>query len=646
MAANREESKKLERRARSLLMTKQISASKMGLIRSLRANSGLNADDRNRTIIGLLQSCPDRAELQIKKNIKSPLTAKAKEARSKNGREQISFSSGDHSPTETSFYIDYLKRKYRSLKLFKVRYGVKRKNRFNLGFRKRLIPTRKFMKVLGAIYSMQDTVLSRLPTVAMDILNDRDIDDPVCFNYLRLMRSWLAERPLSAGYKSVKWMERANFEREFKEYLYTAFAIQKVSPEKKEEVLKIVESKLLLMPDLQKEKIFDADSDEDRRSKEKHNMDCDRQAMSYLALVKAFLFSENDEGSAVSAMLRSEFDINGYNKFLMMIIEVLIYQRPIALEDFIYKFEVRTAEVSSDEWNYSEEYLKKIGKDKTARRYKSQSPIREKLAFYDGIYALLRVHDGENELVPKCVGVQWNQIDKNKNNPEALFKDDFPVFLDGAVQFFNNTFLPLLDGSAILFKDELGRKITSKLFAKEIFSDELKTFRKILNDLHNFRTENPMLTVSRNEVVKIMRGQMVSMSHVERIIRGVGNFFYNTGSRLFPYYDRHRRWLSGENPEPASNLMRRPVAYTVPSEELTNAAPFPFYDCVIEAFDRPAPLSGALENKKLIGGIPGEGVIGYVLAYCYQTANMCLNAELSDDMAKREQIVKRLKEIS
>lgn len=647
MASKKEESKRLERRARSLLMTKKISPSQMELVRSLMANKGVDADDRNRTIIGLLQASPDKITETSEAASKVPESLKKAMRKKKDKERKATVPPGDHSPTETSFYIDKLLRKYKSTKLFKVRHLVKRKNRFNIGLRKRLIPTKRFMQVLADIYSMQDEILNRLSVITMDILNDDDIDNPVCFNYLRLIRAWLTMRPLeNASYSNVKWMERAGFEREFKEYLYNTFSIQRVSNERKDEIIKLVESKLMLMPDLKKDDIFEADATDVKRNKEKRNAELDKQTMAYLMLLRAFLFSEDDDTSVISARLRQNYGIGGYAQFLMMIIEVLIYQRPIKLEDFIYKFEVRTADVSPDEWNYSEEYLKKIGKDKSTRRQKRQVGIKDSLAFYDGIYALLRLHDGDTEVVPKCVGIQWRQIDKNKNNPDTIFTDDFPVFLDGMVRFFSNTFIPFINGSSIIFKANDGKEFSSALFEKEFFADELKSFKQILEDLHKFRSENPMLIVSRNEVVKIMRGQIISMNHVEKVVRSVGDFFYNVARRLFPYYDMHRRWLAAGSPDFPMNTVRRPLAYTLPSiESRVVAQPFPFYDCIITGFDKPGVFTKVLEDKKLIGGIPGEGIVGYALAYCYQSAGICLNAELANDMSHREQLVKRLKDI-
>jgi hypothetical protein len=87
-------------------------------------------------------------------------------------------SGGASSPTETSFYIDDLRRKYRSSKLFRKRHLARRDNRLGLGFRKRLIPTRRMMRLLDDLYVMQEKILTRLPVILTNILNDENIEDP------------------------------------------------------------------------------------------------------------------------------------------------------------------------------------------------------------------------------------------------------------------------------------------------------------------------------------------------------------------------------------------------------------------------------------------------------------------------------------
>jgi len=164
---------------------------------------------------------------------------------------------------------------------------------------------------------------------------------------------------------------------------------------------------------------------------------------------------------------------------------------------------------------------------------------------------------------------------------------------------------------------------------------------KILNDFNSFRKENPMLVVSREEVLRILQGKIASMNHVESIVRNAGNLFYNIAQKLFSYYYRHRQWVMSENPTTKLSMIRAPIAV---DGELQD--PLPFYDCVITDFAKPSPLFAGLDDKRTIGPMPGEGIIGYMLAYSCQAAHICLNAELMRNIEERDSIIRNIEEIA
>ena len=103
MAQDNEE-KKIERRARSLLVNKEIPPAKMELVRALMNNADLQTGERYRAIIELLQGCPDR---QVKETLDAPVKRQAAVRRKKSEapseeRERLAASAVEFMPTETS----------------------------------------------------------------------------------------------------------------------------------------------------------------------------------------------------------------------------------------------------------------------------------------------------------------------------------------------------------------------------------------------------------------------------------------------------------------------------------------------------------------------------------------------------------------
>ncbi|MDR3237368.1 MAG: hypothetical protein LBT84_02565 [Spirochaetia bacterium] len=651
-----EDNKALERKARYLISNKEIPPSTMSLVRSYITNLGISPDERYKTIIGLIKNCPDKAAMELEdvketketkevKDTRDIRAEKKKPAAKSAKQEPAQFS--DHSHTDTSLYIDEIYRRFKPFKFFKIRYLARRNNRFNIGFKKRLIPSKKLLKALADVYAMQSELLARLPLITMNILNDESIDNPTSFNYLRMIRNWLTEQPLAAAsYDNIKWMERANFEREFKKYLCDAFAFQRLNDDKKDSIQKHVKEKLILMEDLKKEDVYGEDSDLVKKEKEQRNFEIDKKIYYFVNLLHSFMYDDDDNNkdNPVYDMLHERYGINGYNTLMTMIIQALIYQRQAKIEDFVYKFEVKSPEVSSVDWNYSDEYLKKVGKDPGSRNQKVLEQLRERLVPYDVINTMLEIKDGDIDLVTKGVGTQWKIIDKNKVSPIEVFNNDFPVFLEGGVLFFKNLFVPLINGSALIFNDREKKEIVSSIFAQDFFIDDIKSLKKLLTDIHEFRSENPMLVVSRDETVRIMRGQIVSMNHVETLVRGAGDFFYNIAKKLFPYYDSHTQWIKSEKPKTTLAAVRTPLVLPETEDSAKPKGALPFYDCLIIGFDKPAPLTAALENKKIIG-LMGDGIIDNLLAYSYQAANFCLNAELLHDIEERSNIIHRIDDL-
>lgn len=643
---DREESKKLERRARSLMTTKEIPASKMEVVRSLMNNNDILPDERYKAIIELLHSCPDREVKDLvdhpgEKAGPKPVVKPVKKVKAHVNPP------ADYAPTETSFYVDELRGKYRRLGLFRKRWLVRRNNRFGLGLRKRLIPTKKMVRMLTDVYKMQESLLPRLSVIIMDILNDEAADDPTCFNYLRLIRTWLTAQPLAGqNHDSLKWMERGNFEREFRNYIMNSVAFQRLSSEQREMILLEVETRVRAMEELKKENPADSDSALTKKEKESRNLAREKEITDYMLRFRSFLYAEIDDGSPLAKLLKVRYGVEGFNKLLKMIIEVLLYQRPAGIEDFVRCYRVRTPEVSHDQWNYSDDYLKKIGKDPESRKKKELKRVKERLAGYEIIHKLLRQDNSGKNILSQAAELQWRLVDKNKNDPEEICRDNFISYADALVQFFSNTFIPMLDGSEINFKDHHRDEFSSPIFERTVFYDDLAAFDRVLTAFHSFRTDNPTLVVSGDEAVRIMTGQIVSMNHVEELLRYVGDFFYNTARKLFGYYEGHRMWIFTGSPKTEKSFLRTPVKNENYASETDGWVPIPFHDCTITGFDHPAPLSKLLVNRKVLGSSSDEGVFGYLLAFCFQVANLCHNSMMRSDIDERNMLLRRLRELS
>ena len=70
---------------------------------------------------------------------------------------------------------------------------------------------------------------------------------------------------------------------------------------------------------------------------------------------------------------------------------------------------------------------------------------------------LLRHDDGGQNLLMKGVEDQWRYIDKKHYDPKTTYNENFISFIDALVQYFKNMYVPLLDGTTVVFRD-MGRE--------------------------------------------------------------------------------------------------------------------------------------------------------------------------------------------
>ncbi|MCP4137255.1 MAG: hypothetical protein GY754_40170 [bacterium] len=644
------EIKKLERRAKSLLMNKEIPAGKMQVVRTIMDNKALLSEERNKAIIDLVQNCPDK-KVERPADKPKPAAPKAAGKAAPNQRapqkRNIRAEGGSSGPQELSTFVNALDQKYAHLKLFRKRLLVHRNNRFGIGFRKRLIPNKRFLKMMQDIGTFQEQIIVRISPILVGILNDEEAENPAVFNYLRLIRKWIMDSPLSSHtYDTIKWMERQNFEREFKSFIVNYFSFQKLGIETREEIILEIENRLRSLEDLEKEQVQLEDPDPERRAKEKRNLAREKQVYEYMMLMRFFLASEVPEDCRLSKHLKNKYRINDLTELFSIIGEVLLFQRPVTLVELISYYRIFSPQVSKENWDYSEDYLKKVGKDPLARQEKQVKVLQRRLKEYETRYRMLTLEYGGHNILMKAVHDQWKFVDKRERDLVETYKTNFFTFLDGVIQYFKNTFIPFLDGTFINFKDKQKKEYESAVFSPSYFEDEIETLGTLIDEVHFFRSNNPTLAISLAEVKKIMTGQIATMSDVKNFIVGMGDFFYKLGNKLQVLYDLHGTWEKKaaplEDPAVIRIILKDP---NIETGDYEKGKPIPFYDCVIEGFQRNDSLTRLLVGRKIYDLNSTDGIITYLLAFSYQAAYECINVRMLKDLKERKALMKTIKQM-
>ena len=152
------DTKRLERIAKSLLLRKKIPSSKMDIVRSLMRNDEILPEEKYTAIIDLIQSCPDKPvppPRHKRVELREPQRGETIEEATKTEEDAKRITI---EPIESSVYVHSLYRKYKKLKFFKKRYLKHAGNRFGFKFKKRLIPSKRLLKVLKEISSYQEEI--------------------------------------------------------------------------------------------------------------------------------------------------------------------------------------------------------------------------------------------------------------------------------------------------------------------------------------------------------------------------------------------------------------------------------------------------------------------------------------------------------
>ncbi len=638
--------KKLEKKAKSMLLSREIPPGKLEAVRSLMKNSRITNRERFTTIIEIIKNCPDkkRDEIPVEKKLKDgPLRKKI--ALVKKNDETAALAGAPPTPTETSLYIDELIYKYSSLKIFKKRYLVHRNNRLGIGFRKRLIPASKLLKIYRRVGEEQELVLSRMNGILSDILKDETIDDPIVFNYLRVMRKWLRDTPLAKNdTSSIKWMERINFEGEFISYLSNYFSFMKITSEEREKIMSLVELKLRNMDDLKKD---EPGIEGGKKADEKGNLEKEKIIHRQISLYRSFLPSSLNEDNAISRMLLENYNINGFSELLLISAETLIFQRPIIPDELFQFFNITPVRVSAEKWDYHENMLKKFGKDPVSRKKREIDRLRIELEPYEAIVKYLKMEDNGKSLVTRGAESQHELIDNRRHEPGRDYSGDFFYFMDGIIHFFKNSYLPILDGSVIFFRDPDRNIHESPLLSHDFIQDQILLLNSILNDMHSFKSNNPALAIKMEEVKKIMSRKFDTMAAAEEFIRAMGTFFYKTAKRLEVIYSFHKTWSFNRLSIPDIKMIRRPLSLEdLKLTDTKTGRPLPFYDCTIKDFYKNNALTKKLLGKMIVGPDTGDGILIQVIAYLYQAAHECQSEHLLAELNERKNIIRKIDDLN
>ncbi len=633
-----ENKKKIEKKAKSLLVNKDIPPDRMDIVRSLLNNESLTREEKYSAVIDIIKTCPDKG------------TQKKKENTRQKGKvpELLKPVQGNESfiplePLEPLTDINEILLKYRSTKLFRKRYLIHVNNRIGVGFRKRLIPGKKLLKAIRYIVSLQSKILARLPDILTAILKDETIDDPLLFNYLRIFRRWMMETPvIKYNMYELKWMSPEHFEIELKSYIINFFSFFRMDGEIKEQILLLVENKLRVMDDLTKDETNKHDSSSLTADQEKKNLKKEKLIYDYIMILRCFLQAGFNKSDMLSDYLKLNFGINSLPDFLLILSEALAFQRKINLGEIISTYNIKPHSVSSENWDYDEVFLKEIGKDPESRRKKVVQKLKDELMPYDELYSLLKLKIDGQIVLQNAIETQWKYADKKQKDYSYIYNDDFLTFVDVCINYFNNTFASLLNGSVITFQDKNEACIDGSIFGPSYFAHELSSISGLLNELHRFKTENPRMAVSREETIKILQGKIRSMFEVDRFVSLTGELFYQIGEKIQEVYDSHRLWILNGSKLKDRQALYRPLTKAAEND---GGSPIPFYNSRIIAFKDNRLLSDKLTGKNVLTDNTRGGIIINLNAFSYQLAYECMSDKIYTRLEQRKDLLKRIKDI-
>jgi hypothetical protein len=634
---SRDEIKKLERKAKNLMLVKEIPQGKVDVIRSIMANNLLLEEERYSTIIELLKHCTDKpqAELKSPKRVALP-SAKPFQ---KSAQEQAAFVI----PATDSAFVSDILIKYKSLGIYKKRYLAPSSNRFGISFMKRLIPTKKLLQLMLEIRSFQERVSSRLPVVMDMILEDQTIEDPTTFNYFKVVQVWLMETPL-AGYtlEQVKWMTRQHFEAEIKNWCIRFYSFSEMDTGAKESIILAFDAKLREMPDLKKDPVLPEDPDWIRSSKEKQNLEKEKMIYDTIMTLRSFIPSIDPSDGILSKYLNTHYGITSVRELAKILLEALVFAREISHAEIIRYYTVTVPKVSSKEWDSSPELLRRAGKDPESKKRRYIEKLRSMLVEYDELYGFIAMRYESVDFVRKAFDEQWRLINKRRQDATGTYERDFFTFIDECLSYFLTIYVPFINGSNILLVSPDNGRFEKPVFSASFFETEISTLVNVQGDLFQLKSSYPNYLITHAEAKRIAAGQIPSMHEIDIFLKHLGATFYALGKSLQKVLSLHKTALQAvvvdgipENREP----LGKDILMSASSPRV-----IPFYDSKILASEKHNAVQKLLVGHRIVGESAKDGILNSITAFCYQFSQECFDRSIANELDFRKDLIRKIEE--
>jgi len=657
MAAD-DDRKRLERQARSLILSKDISLSDRERINAIMKNNGFSPEEKYSSIIRLIKNAPEKEvpEVEDEDTIEGPPETRQQDPRRKNGDNQRKKQAPEgpvrpvteiklpedgeerhpdiNGPTDTHLFIDEIFLSYRKYRFFKKRYLVEKNNMFGLGICKRLIPTKRFLGLMKEVHSFQERLMPRLASMLETILKSESVESPLEYNYLRLFRRWMFNTPFSSvPWKRVKWMDHWGFERELRKYVQNFYSFLRMPAEHRDRVLNLVEGLLREEPDLRKEELLEEEERSAIARKERKNYEKEKYIYEYMGAMRSFIAIPGEADSLLAKQLSARYGVTTLTDFLGMTLEAIVFQRPFTVSELRDYYSISAVNVSSTVWDCSPEKLKFFGKDPESVRRRRAEKLKSMLSWFDTVHSLVNLEENGKNILFRAVDDVFRSVDRVNRDAEETYGKNFIVFLETVVHYFIELIAPILRGGALTLEFE-GRQTEGRLFTPEFFSDEMRELDSLNAEIYKFRNNNPTLKLSDEEVGRIMSGRISSMTHVEKLVFTTGSLFYAIASKLHSLYDG---FIAGDAQGKSVSAHARPL-----SPDDMDSPFIPYAGSVIRDMQDSTALVKRLQGRHILTSNLKGGVYIYFMAFCYQASEMCGYVKIREDIARRDQIRREL----
>lgn len=612
--------KALKRKAKALLLSKDIPAGKMDIVRALLINDRVLEEEKYRAIIDLIKNYPDKPVMPV-----SPGKVEVKGADEFKKIKQY-----DSKNTNILYH------KYKHTKLFKKRLLVHANNKFGIGFLRRLIPSPKFLKVSQRLFDLQSALRQRMYKILTDIVDDKSIDNPVIFNYCVVLYNALESVCLlDKHYMELKWSGPEEYKQLLSPYIESLLKLSLLDTGTKEAIIQLIDQKMRESEDLQKKP----------ENINKKNLSIEQYIYDFVTTIRCFLYPATTNDCSLIAVLKKETSLPSFESFCVACVEALITGKPVALADIINMFFVSAPKVSDTAWNFDHDELVKAGKDAESLKRKAKEALHKKLDPYDELFRFLTYAPEGKEVMIQCFEDQRKMVDKRNEQYEDTYSKDIVMLLEGMLLGFINQYGCMIDGSVLYFENG-NNQYEGCIFTESYFMHEFARFAEILSEINIFRTNNPTFHVTRDELIEGINKKKKSLYPIERFMTVIGDMFYDMGIELFMLYNRHRNWIlngaTGSNDAIMRTAFSARTSGVLPFDD-DEAIPIPFSDCLISGFTKSRALSKLLLHKPVIHATLRDGVFPQMAAFCLQVAHLCLNDRLYGHLDERTRILTQIR---